>query len=159
MGPRMAGDELTTLARYNAWANEKVFALCAELTAAQRSSLAGYAPLIETLRHLVHVQSNFLRMSRGEDRVAVPAEFAALRERVRALDGEYVRFLESAPDLEATFHVPWFGFDITVREAVLQALTHSLKHRADVCFALGAMGREVPGTDYIQWLAESRAPQ
>lgn len=149
--------ELIGLARYNAWANEQVFGLCAELSTEELARESGYAPLIETLRHLVHVESNFLRMSRGEERVPIPPEFAALREGCRALDAEYVRFLEAAPDLEWTLHVPWFGFDITVREAMLQALTHALKHRTDICFDLGRRGREVPGLDYIQWLAESRS--
>jgi uncharacterized damage-inducible protein DinB len=152
-----ASAELIPLARYNAWANGTVFALCSALAPDELVSARGYAPVLETLNHLVHVQSNFLRLSRGEERVRPPAEFAALRERSRELDAEYVRFLESGPDLERTFHVPWFGFDVTVREAMLQALTHSLKHRSDVCFVLGRLGREVPGTDYIQWLAESRS--
>ena len=41
-------------------------------------------------------------------------------------------------------HFQWFGFDLSACEAMLQALTHSIKLRSDVCVALPALGVEAP---------------
>ena len=151
--------ELSLLARYNAWAHEKVFALAAEAAPADLRRADGYQPVAEILRHLVHVESNFLLMSLGRERVPVDElDLPALGRRCREVDAGYERLAESSgeADLDRKVHVPWFGFDVSIREALLQALTHSQKHRADVCLLLPKLGVEVPGTDLIQWLAESR---
>ena len=146
-----ASSELIALARYNAWANERVFTACSRLSDDQLGRAVVYGPTLELLRHLVHMQLNFLRMSQGGTRQPPPeADFASLRARVRELDAEYQHFLESAPDLERTLHVLWFGFDLSVREAMLQALTHSIKHRTDVCIALPALGVDAPALDFIE---------
>ena len=151
--------DLDLLARYNAWANEKVFALAVRVEPGELARKAGYESIAEILRHLVHVESNFLLMSRGEARVPVDeADVRKLARRCVEIDASYERLAEtsSEADLGREFLVPWFGFNISVREAALQALTHSQKHRADVCMLLPALGIEVPGIDLIQWLAESR---
>ncbi|MGH7859575.1 MAG: DinB family protein [Candidatus Binatia bacterium] len=152
-------EDLTLLARYNTWANTKVFELCASAGESELLRAEGYQPVPEILRHLVHVESNFLRMSLDEERVPVDAEpLPALAARCAGIDAGYERLAADASpeDLGREFHVPWFGFDVTVREAILQALTHSQKHRADVCMLLPSVGVDAPGLDLIQWLAESR---
>lgn len=149
----MSAPELIALAEYSAWANEKAFGACAALSAEQLARATVYSPTIELLRHLVHVQLNFLRMFQGQGRrQPPPAEFAELRAIATAIGEEYVTYLKSGPDLEARVHVPWFGFDISVREAMLQALTHSIKHRSDVCIALPEQGVAAPGLDFIHWI-------
>ena len=151
--------DLLILARYNGWANAKLFALCA---AAPRDALArkdGYESIAEILRHLVHVESNFWLMSLGRARLPVDTtDLTELARRSVEVDAGIERLAEGAGDrdLSREFLVPWFGFNVTVREAILQALTHSQKHRADVCMLLPKLGVEVPGLDLIQWIAESR---
>lgn len=150
---------LAELARYNRWANAKVFAACANADAEGLERVAGYESPLGILRHLVQVQLNFLRMSQGQARQRTDETgLAALAERCAAVDAEYVSIVDtlSPQDLARTFHVPWFGFDVTVEEAMLQALTHSQKHRADVCLALPSLRVEAPQIDYIQMLDEER---
>jgi uncharacterized damage-inducible protein DinB len=157
-----ASPELTLLAAYNGWANRKLFGLAAKLDARSLLRKDSYDSVVGILRHLVHVESNFLLMSRGEERVKIEdTEVAPLARRCAEIDAGYERFVAAAKakDLDRAFLVPWFGFEVTVREALLQALTHSQKHRADVCLLLPGLGVEVPGTDLIQWLAESRDPE
>ena len=151
--------DLALLARYNAWANEKVFTLALRVESEKLARKEGYDSIAEILRHLVHVESNFLLMSLGEERVPMDEVVVQkLAWRCLEIDAGYERLAEtsSEADLEREFLVPWFGFNLSVREAVLQALTHAQKHRADVCMLLPALGVEVPGLDLIQWLAESR---
>ena len=149
--------DLVILARYNAWANDKAFALARSADPDLLSRKEGYESVPEILRHLVHVESNFLLMSLGRERVAVDyVDLPQLAARCAEIDAGYARLAEASTDLEHEFLVPWFGFKVSVREAVLQALTHSQKHRADVCMLLPKLGVEVPGLDLIQWIAESR---
>jgi uncharacterized damage-inducible protein DinB len=155
----MASAELTLLARYNRWANERVFALAAKAPAAELAKKEGYDSVGEILRHLVHVESNFWRMSLGRDRVPVDTtDVTELARRATEVDAGIEELAQRAGERELgrEFLVPWFGFNVSVREALLQALTHSQKHRADVCMLLPKLGVEVPGLDLIQMIAESR---
>ena len=151
--------DLTLLAGYNAWANQKLFALARSADPEKLARKDGYESIAEILRHLVHVESNFWLMSLGRERVPVDhTDLDRLAARCTELDAGYERLAETSDraTLEREFLVPWFGFKVTVREAMLQAFTHSQKHRADVCMLLPKLGVEVPGLDLIQWIAESR---
>jgi len=54
------------------------------------------------------------------------------------------------------FLVPWFGFKVSLLEGVLQPLTHSHKHRADISMLLPRLGGDGIEMDLIQWIAEQR---
>ena len=73
--------------------------------------------------------------------------------------GEGYRALLSERDevwLETTLHVPWFDFEMTMRDGLLQVLTHSEQHRAQVLSVLGARGLETPEIDYVSMVEEER---
>jgi hypothetical protein len=54
-------------------------------------------------------------------------------------------------------HVPWFDFVLTKRDGLLQVLSHSAQHRAQVFSALGERGVDVPGLDYVEYIEKGRA--
>ena len=54
--------------------------------------------------------------------------------------------------------VPWFDFALTKHDGLLQVVTHSTQHRAQVCSVLGQHGVEVPNLDYV-FLVESGRPR
>jgi uncharacterized damage-inducible protein DinB len=159
---------LPDLFAYNAWANAQVFAICRDLDQARLDENAPgtYGTLTETLKHLVQVETNYAHMLQeqplptAEARDAffahdVPwfAEAAAQAGRV------YAKLVADASDAwyDEPLHVPWFDFALTKQDGLLQVLSHSAQHRAQVCSALGQRGVVVPDLDYVDFV-ESRLP-
>jgi hypothetical protein len=82
-----------------------------------------------------------------------------LREECSRIDRAYIEYVGALRPGKAEskrFLVPWFGFEISLLEGVLQPLTHSHKHRADVSMLLPLLGGAGIEMDLIQWLAEER---
>jgi uncharacterized damage-inducible protein DinB len=138
--------ELAELFRYNGWANAIVFAV------AQNSADTG---VHETLSHLVAVEAVYVLMIRGgaprggSERAAYMARPNA--EFVRDAADLAVSYQELIKDvsMEAPVTIPWFTFRPSVRQALLQVLTHSAQHRSQLASQLEALGEVVPNFDYI----------
>lgn len=156
---------LRDLYAYNGWANARVFAVCRDV---DRPRLEEQAPgtfgtIAETLQHLVVVEDVYARMLRGD-----PVEEVEAREehdlewfarRSTQLSQEYAEIVAGA---DATFYdeplrVPWFDFHLTKHDGLLQVLSHSSQHRAQVLSILGARGLEVPDLDYVLFVEEGAA--
>jgi len=155
---------LKGMARYNAWANQRVFDACAAIATEQLSEEARgtYGSVGDTLAHMVEVEDIYLLMLRGEDvgqitndegYMSHDAEWFANRS--RELGDRYRETLEANNEdwLNDTYVVPWFGFPITRRDGLLQVWLHSAQHRAQVLSALGSHGIDVPDVDYIYMLS------
>jgi uncharacterized damage-inducible protein DinB len=147
--------DLSELFRYNAWANAIV------LGVAQESVDSG---VHDTLSHLVAIEAVFVLMIRGgapaggSDRAAYLArpngEFvrdaAALAVRYQKLLTEVV--------MDAPVTIPWFSFRPSVRQALLQVLTHSAQHRSQLAMQLEALGGVVPNFDYLTMVGKELTP-
>jgi uncharacterized damage-inducible protein DinB len=104
-------ETLIELYRYNAWANCRVIDACAALSveglAAEMPQM--YGSVLETLGHLIGVESNYLRLIEGQptERRLLPAMDVA-REICLATDAAYVRLLAGLDDadLARTFYMP-----------------------------------------------------
>ena len=159
---------LRDLYAYNAWANAQVFAACRDLDEArlQVPAPGTFDSIAATLSHLVGVEDAYLYMLRGESpermgpRDAYHAHdlpwFAA---RAAQLGGEYDALLAGA---DAAFYglaldVPWFDFSLTRHDGLLQVLSHSAQHRAQVFSVLGQRGHEVPDLDYVLFVESKTA--
>lgn len=155
---------LTLLAQHNEWANRRIFEAAATVSEDKlRIATEGYDSVIGILEHLVQVEHAFFELAHGRPNARITAEtLPELRDLCARLDRSYV---EHARDLErgqadpGRFLVPWFGFEVTLTEGVLQPLTHAHKHRADVSMLLPRLGGEGVEMDLIQWLAEERRPK
>jgi uncharacterized damage-inducible protein DinB len=152
---------LVDLVEYNRWANYHLFALLerasAEGLAASQSGM--YGSMLETLQHLVSVERNFLRAIRDEprDRLGV-LNVDGLRAVMQPLGDEYVTALASEDDLDRPVFIPWLdgGVNIRLTDAVIQPITHSIQHRADLLGALSREGIEPPPLDYVRWVLDGR---
>lgn len=149
------------LAAHNEWANRLVFATCSEIDPARLGgSTDGYDSVIGILNHLVQVENAFFELAHGRTpQWSKLEELTALHDACARIDRAYVDYAgELAPgDAHAKrFLIPWFGFEITLTEGVLQPLTHSHKHRADVSMLLPGLGGAGIEMDLIQWLDEER---
>lgn len=152
---------LGTLAAHNAWANQRVFAACADLVDVDLKSAGdGYDSIVGILEHLVQVEHSFFELAHGrQPRKIRTEELEELRQECEQIDRDYVDYTaELDPDRAHTerFLVPWFGLEITLAEGILQPLTHSHKHRADVSMLLPIHGGTGVEMDLIQWLDEQR---
>ncbi len=163
-------ETLRCFARYNGWANDRVFALCRALEPAQLGDAAtGTIGTVEsTLKHLVGVEDAYLAMLRGQDPMAtigsreayMQRDFAWFAGRSAALAGEYQSLLADRDQafLESELRIPWLTAPVTARDGLLQVFTHSTQHRAQVLSVLGERGEAVPDVDYAFMLAEAQQP-
>ena len=151
---------LRDLYAYNAWANAQVFAVCRDVDQARLDEDAPgtYGSLTETLKHMVSVESAYLQMLRDK-----PLGTSETRQEFFAHDVEwfaetaarvgqmYIGLLGNASDAfyDEPLNVPWFDFALSKHDGLLQVLSHSAQHRAQVFSVLGQRGVAVPDLDYV----------
>lgn len=157
------------MVEYGRWANRRVFALCRDLDAAALGAEArGAVRTIEmTLKHSIRVEDAFLAMlrDRSPDEAILPwpeyrqHELSWFERRADELADAYETLLGEVdePFFDAEIKVPWFDHPITKRDAFIQAMTHSIQHRAQVCSTLGERGVEVPNLDYVMMRQELKS--
>ena len=159
--------ELIDLYRHNAWANERVFALAQAVDArlleadapGTRDTLRG------TLAHLARVEYLYLTMIEGKPRDSVESheayaahDLAWMRRHLHDLGEGFVHAIERAtPEaLARRLDLPVLKVPVTARDGLLQVLTHSSQHRAQVLSWLSAQGVPTPDLDYVLMLGEQR---
>ena len=145
---------LVSLVEYHRWANGRLLAVCRE-TATEKLEQAidgTVESVLKTAWHMLAVQQAFIEMMTSA-LTAVPAEVPidALAVRSEELDGRLEALVAGLTEGEAArmFLVPWFGKELTVQDGLLQLLTHSIEHRADMASALNRLGLKTPELDYI----------
>ncbi len=139
---------LSELLAYNAWANTRTFEACRGV-ATDATGSGVTRSLLDLLRHLMSVELNYLALMRGEPRTDVRTlGMDELVERSRSVTAEYERFV-AATDPERVFNVPWLEQDLTVTQGLLQMLTHSIQHRADIATLLTQHGATAPALDFV----------
>lgn len=154
---------LRDLYAYNAWANAQVFAICGGIDQARLDEQAPgtFGTLTETLKHLIGVEAAYLHMLRDEapnsegPRDAFFAhDLAWFASRAAQLGREYSDLVTTASDAfyDEPLHVPWFDFQLTKHDGLLQVLSHSAQHRAQVFSVLGERGVAVPDLDYVLYV-------
>jgi uncharacterized damage-inducible protein DinB len=163
---------LMMLALHNEWANRRLFDACSNVSLTKlKEFAAGYSAedfgffhsdsVIGILEHLVQAEHLYLELAHGrEPRRIRTDELEELRADCARTDRayiEYVAALDTVTAMTERLHIPWLGSEITPVEAVLHALTHSHKHRADVSMLLPDLGGAGIEMDLIQWIAEQRS--
>lgn len=153
---------LTMLAAHNKWANQKIFDACSEISPVKLNSVTdGYESVIGILNHLVQVELSFLELASGREPRRIDLDhLTELQIECARIDQAYIEYissLESSAVKTGSFLVPWFGFEISLLEGILQPLTHSHKHRADISMLLPGLGGAGVEMDLIQWIADQRA--
>lgn len=151
---------LSDLYAYNAWANAQVFAVCRAVDAARLDADAPgtRGTLTETLKHLVQVEAVYALMLEDKPRPTAEErdEFIAhdltwFAETAARVGQGYADLLANAGDAfyAESLNIPWFSFALTKHDGLLQVLSHSAQHRAQVFSVLGQHGIKVPDLDYV----------
>ena len=164
---------LMTLASHNEWANRRIFDACSNVSPTKlKDAPAGYSAedfgflhsdsLVGILEHLVQAEHIYFELAHGrEPRRIRTEELEDLRAQCALADRAYIDFV-GALSVTATkerFLVPWLGFELTLGEGVLHALTHSHKHRADVSMLLPSLGGAGVEMDLLEWITEQQSTE
>lgn len=151
---------LTDLYAYNAWANDQVFAVCRSVDQARLDENAPgtFGTISETLKHMAQVEMVYFLMLQDKPLPTGEArdeffghDLAWFAQTLARVGREYLELLANADDeyYSQPLHVPWFDFALTKHDGLLQVLSHSAQHRAQVFSVLGQRGVEVPDLDYV----------
>jgi uncharacterized damage-inducible protein DinB len=163
---------LMMLASHNEWANRRIFDACSSVSLTKlREAAAGYSAedfgflhadsVLGILEHLVQAERLYFELAHGrQPRRIMTEDLEELRAECALIDRAYIDYVGALDPVTATterFLVPWLGFEITLVEGVLHALTHSHKHRADVSMLLPNLGGAGIEMDVLEWIAEQRS--
>ena len=153
-------DLLRELFGHQAWADAQHW------QAIEASPAAAADPAIRDRLHHIHlVQRAFLAIERAEPLTHMSlADYAGLSElkaEARRYHEAAARFIDAATEerLAERMPVPWFKeppLEISVGEAMLQAVMHSHYHRGQNATRLRELGGEPPLTDIIIWWWQAR---
>jgi len=145
---------------YHRWANRRILTACSQLTSEQLASSMPdhFGSPLETLTHMISVETNYLRLMRGEP--TRPERFALVSEaleRTDAVSEEYLALIAEASEVDLTrlFRMPGLDRELSIEQGLIQVATHSTQHRADLASALTRLGQEPPALDYVQLLMRS----
>ena len=151
---------LQLMFQHHAWANRRVLAVLAALdtTLLNEDAKGAFGSIDQTITHMVGVEDMYLALIQGQDLAVFGSQEAYFghdaawfHDRLAALGSAYVAFLASTDDasLERALVIPWINAPLTVREGLIQVLTHSAQHRAQILSILGGRGHKVPDMDYV----------
>ena len=147
---------LVELFKHNAWANERLFDACTELSDAQLDATVDgtFGSIRATLTHIVGAQERFAAALAETDMAGAGREhgpfpgLSALRDGAR-VSGDALVALAAKAQSDATVATTWRGeaYTLPVWMLLLQAINHATEHRAQVAAILTQQGIAPPGMD------------
>ena len=150
-----------TMARYNAWMNQRLYAVSASLSDQELRVDRGayFQSIFGTLEHLVRADLAWkLRFEGRDHEVAAIAgaqwpTFVELRRQREALDAYFLQWSSrlSAQDLQGNLSYVSVGDGLTrtrpVKLLLMHLFNHQTHHRGQVCTLLTQRGLDVGVTD------------
>ena len=163
----MRGTDLRRMARFNRWANRRLYDACAATTPDQwTQALPGaFGNLRDTLAHVAEV--DLLWLGRGGRRLPAtvkagePIDLATLTERRRAIDDALVLWTEvlGEDDLEQRLSyrdTEGVARDTPLALALAHMFDHQTFHRGEASAMVAALGQEPPALDMLDFFDADR---
>jgi uncharacterized damage-inducible protein DinB len=162
-------DHVRALARYNRWMNEKLYAIAAELSDAERKRDRGafFKSIHGTLNHLMVGDRVWLSRFTGDEKlmegitdldVELYSDFAELARARKKMDDRIDAFVATLSDekLAATFHYVRRGeaYSSPLWWCVIHMFNHQTHHRGQVTTLFMQAGRDPGATDLVAMLRE-----
>jgi uncharacterized damage-inducible protein DinB len=158
-------DYCTTLAEYNAWMNERLYALCRGLDPAERERDLGafFGSIHRTLDHLLWADQVWMSRFTGRERPPVAlgeplcAGFDELQRSRVAMDAEIVHWAAQVDEAWLSAALSWTsGADGSIRTRpawvlVTHLFNHQTHHRGQVTALLTRLGHD-PGVTDLPWM-------
>ena len=141
---------------HHVWATMRLIDACLPLSPEQlESTVPGtYGSIIETMRHLVGADSDYLSIMTGDRAHLIDADEMDMPALRVAMESDGVLWSELlAKDLDPNEMVhevdehDGYERDATVGVRLAQALHHGTDHRSQICTALTTLGVEPPAID------------
>jgi uncharacterized damage-inducible protein DinB len=141
---------------HHVWATTRLIDACLALNPKQLATTVPgtYGSIIETVRHLVEGDSDYLSIMTGDRSHPTETEHLDLRELLVAMENDGVlwasflkRDLDPSAMVKEIDDDDGFERDATTGIRLAQALHHGSDHRSQICTALTALGVEPPGID------------
>ena len=141
---------------HHVWATTRLIDACLALNTKQLATTVPgtYGSIIETMRHLVEGDSDYLSIMTGDRTHLIDTEQMDLPELRVAMENDGVLWSGLlAHDLDPNGMVKeiddrdGFERDATTGIRLAQALHHGTDHRSQICTALTALGVDPPGID------------
>lgn len=159
-------DHFRMFARYNRWANERLYAAAATLTEAEFNESRGafFGSLCATLNHLVVADGIWMKRFTGEGEAAnqlaaiLYTDLAALTAAREALDARLIGWLDGLDDAALCRPVTYSAITnpAPISHALAPGLSHMFNHQTHhrgQCHAtLTALGKESLVLDLIYFL-------
>ena len=159
--------DLPTAARYNAWANARLYAACAELSHEERilDRRGFFRSIHATLNHIL--LSDLIYRERLEKKPTtftrldeiLHEEFEPLRAAHEAQDRWYVGFADgldpAALDGTLSFDTVETGeyFSLPLRRCLTNLFQHQIHHRGQTHHMLSHAGKDPPPLDFVKFSA------
>jgi uncharacterized damage-inducible protein DinB len=128
--------------QHNAWANQRVLDVVGGLqsTTISDGAKGTFGSIEQTVKHMIGVEDVYLIRILGKELTThgsqddyLAHDLTWFRQRSADLGRDYARLLASANEqlLERELVMPWIRVPLTVREGLIQVLSHSAQHRPD----------------------------
>ncbi|TMK20154.1 MAG: hypothetical protein E6G65_07660 [Actinobacteria bacterium] len=152
----MTGSLLDDAFAHHVWATMRLIDACLPLSPDQLGSgVPGtYGSILETMRHLVGGDSDYLSIMTGDraqlvdaDEMDLPALRVAMENKAALWSGLLARDLDPDAMVHELDEDDGYERDATVGVRLAQALHHGTDHRSQICTALTALGVDPPGID------------
>ena len=152
----MTGSLLDDAFAHHVWATMRLIDACLPLSPDQLGSgVPGtYGSILETMRHLVGGDSDYLSIMTGDraqlvdaDEMDLPALRVAMENKAVLWSGLLARDLDPDAMVHELDEDDGYERDATVGVLLAQALHHGTDHRSQICTALTALGVDPPGID------------
>jgi uncharacterized damage-inducible protein DinB len=141
---------------HHVWATTRLIDACLALNTRQLATAVPgtYGSIIETMRHLVDGDSDYLSIMTGDRAHLIETEQMDLPELRVVMENDGVlwasflkRDLDPSAMVKEIDEDDGFERDATTGIRLAQALHHGTDHRSQICTALTALGVEPPGID------------
>jgi uncharacterized damage-inducible protein DinB len=152
----MSGSSLDDAFAHHVWATMRLIDTCLPLSPEQlETAVPGtYGSILETMRHLVLGDSDYLSILTGDrahlvdaDGMDMPQLRVAMENNGVLWSGLLARDLDPDAMVHEVDEDDGYERDATVGVRLAQALHHGTDHRSQICTALTALGVDPPGID------------
>ena len=149
------------LGQYNLWAGKRIRALVSKLTKKELNKKIGTKTARGLSEHIVlALETCFYIADESSDRTVFEAverySMDELLSRWAQLDTRLSKTIAEIPQGKIMVpHLTDDPFEMDVLDFFLQYLFHNTHHRGQLVMALRALGKEIPGTDYLMFFAEN----
>jgi len=149
------------LGYYNLWAGKRIRALVSKLTKKELNKKLGTKTARGLCEHIVlALETCFYIADKSSNRTVFEAvekySMDELLDRWARLDARLSKTIAEIPQGKIMVpHLTDNPFEIDVLDFYLQYLFHNIHHRGQLAMTLRALGKDIPGTDYLMFFAEN----